>query len=488
MSKPLLCETVTGRTLAELRRRRDEVRDADLVELRLDHVVDPDPAGALAGRRHPVIVTCRSAQEGGAFNGSEEERKRLLRESLALGAEWVDIEARARFDDLVTTERGRRIVLSMHDFSGVPSDLAARLDAMCATGAEVVKVAVTARTLADCAALLTLSRRMPASQGRVIIGMGESGLATRALAARFGSRWTYAGNQVAPGQLPAERLLADLDFRRIGPETALYGLVGGSRVVHSLSPAMHNAAFRQAGIDAVYVPLAAASADDFVRFAEAFGVRGASVTIPYKTAIFERIAELDEIARRVGAVNTIRRDDDRWAGTNTDVHGFLAPLRELGNLRNSRAAILGAGGAARAVAVALASEGARVSVFARDPARARPVAAIGGGEAGTWPPPPGTWDLLVNATPVGMSPDADATPLPGYRFVPGTTVYDLIYNPTDTRLLREAAAAGCRTIGGLAMLAAQAERQFEWWTGRRAPAHLFGEAAAGRLRDMAVPR
>src|SRR5689334_2278597 len=130
MTQSLLCATVTAATTADLRRQRDAITDADLVELRLDTVADPDAAGALEGRRAPVIVTCRSAAEGGQFKGSEEERKRILAEAIALGAEYVDIEWRARFDDLLAQTGGRGIVLSMHDFDGMPDDLSSRLVAM----------------------------------------------------------------------------------------------------------------------------------------------------------------------------------------------------------------------------------------------------------------------------------------------------------------------------------------------------------------------
>src|SRR5206468_6737555 len=192
---PLLCVTVTGATTAELRRQRDAVVDGDLVELRLDTVSDPDVAGALADRRRPAIVTCRPAWEGGQFRGSEEERRRLLTEALALGAEYVDVEWRAHFDDLIAASGGRRIVLSAHDFDMVPIDLTARVHAMKSTGAEVVKLAVKTTRLTDCLPLLDIASPRDGRGGLVLIGMGEYGLATRVLAERFGSMWTYAGSQ-----------------------------------------------------------------------------------------------------------------------------------------------------------------------------------------------------------------------------------------------------------------------------------------------------
>jgi 3-dehydroquinate dehydratase / shikimate dehydrogenase len=480
---PLLCVTVTAPTTAELRKRRDAVTDADLVELRLDSVADPNVAAALAGRRRPVIVTCRPVWEGGLFAGSEADRHALLSDALALGAEYVDVEWRARFDDLVARTAGQRIVLSSHDFEGVPADLTARMQAMRATGAEVVKLAIKATRLVDCVALLELGNQPGQQRGLVLVGMGESGLATRVLAGRFGSRWTYAGTQAEVGQLDPDRLRDEYGFRSLSGSPDVYGLVGAP-VDHSVSPAMHNAAFRAAHLDAVSLPFPAADADDFVTFARAMGLKGAGVTTPYKVALMERVDECDPIARRIGAINTIRVASGRWLGGNTDASGFLVPLGDRAALAGQRAAVLGAGGAARAVAVALVSAGSSVTVHARDVQRAMDVAMRVGAKAGAWPPARGQWDLLVNCTPVGMYPHAEESPMPADDLT-GRTVYDLVYNPAMTRLLREARRAGCEIIGGLDMLVGQAREQFEWWTGVRPSAAVMREAAVKKLAQFA---
>jgi 3-dehydroquinate dehydratase/shikimate dehydrogenase len=483
MSKPLLCVTVTGATMAELRQRRDAVPDADLVELRLDTVSDPSVAGALEGRRHPVVVTCRPQWEGGSFTGSEEERKKLLAEAFAGGAEYVDVEWRARFDDLIAQSSGRRVVLSTHDFRGVPMDLTARVHAMRSTGAEVIKIAATLTSLDDAIPLLDLGAQSSRQNGMVLIGMGPYGLVTRVLAGRFGSRWTYAGALHEIGQLNATALLEDYHFRSLSESTQIYGIVGQS-VTHSVSPALHNAAFRAARIDAVYLPLPAASARDFHTFGRAIGLSGASVTIPFKVAMFDFVDEVYAAARRIGAINTIKVVDGRWIGANTDVSGFLEPLQARIGLNGLRAAILGAGGAARAVVAALAATGCRVRIHARDRAQAEEVATLSAVDVGAWPPEPGSWDVLINCTPVGMYPKVDATPLAADQLT-GRFVYDLIYNPPVTRLLRDAATAGCQTIGGLEMLVAQAREQFEWWTGCRPANGVMREAALERLAEFA---
>jgi 3-dehydroquinate dehydratase / shikimate dehydrogenase len=480
--KALLCVTVTGATTAELRKRRDEVVDADLIELRLDSVSDPSVAAALAGRQCPVIVTCRPAWEGGHFAGSEEERRRLLVEALQLGADYVDVEWRARFDDVIAGVGGHRIVLSMHDFDGVPADLAAQVQSMRATGADVVKVAVTTKKLADCVPLLELGAHASPPGRLVVIGMGACGAPTRILASRFGSAWTYAGALRDVGQLDAHRLVTDYHFQSVTDTTDIYGVVGGS-VVHSVSPSMHNAAFRATHTDAVYVPLPAADADDFVTFGRSIRIKGASVTIPHKIALFERVDELYAVARRVGAINTIKVENDRWIGGNTDAQGFLEPLRQQIPLDGVRVSLLGAGGAARAVAAALAATGCPLRIHARDRAKAHAVAALVAADVGPWPPEDGSWDLLVNATPLGMYPRVDETPI-AKNHLTGRYVYDLVYNPPMTRLLREAGEVGCQTIGGLDMLVAQAHEQFQWWIGRKAPAGVMREAALKRLAEF----
>jgi len=272
--RSLLCETVTGDTMAALVSARDAAAGlgadlgADIVELRLDGVKDLDVERALHGRRGPVIVTCRPTWEGGRFAGSEEERRKVLARALTLGAEYVDVEWQAQFDDVVRANP-TRVVVSSHDFTGVPADLCTRVRAMRATGASVIKVAVTAARLSDTLPLLEIGKGGDA----VVIGMGDAGVPSRLLAARFGSRWTYGGNGIAPGQVPAARMLEEFRFRSITEQTALYG-VAGEGVLTSPIPAMRNAAFAAAGLDAVCVPLPAADAADIQTFAEALGIIG----------------------------------------------------------------------------------------------------------------------------------------------------------------------------------------------------------------------
>jgi 3-dehydroquinate dehydratase/shikimate dehydrogenase len=481
MNEPLLCVTATGPTMEDLRRNRDAASSADLVELRLDLVDRPDVAGALEGRRKPVIVTCRAHWEGGRFSGSEEERRRILDSAIAQGAEYVDVEAAAGFaEDVIASRGGRGVIVSSHVFGEPPADLVDRYNALRATGAEVAKLAIQVSTLKETLPLFDLAKN---STGHVLIAMGNQGLPTRVLAARLRNRWTYVGDGIAPGQLPASRFIRDFRFRRIAADAALYAVVGNP-VIHSRSPVMHNAGFAALGLKAVYLPLEARDVGDFVAFAREMRLGGASITAPFKIGLMPHVEVIDPLAKQVGAINTITVRNGRWLGANTDVEGFLAPLVRRISLEGARVSVIGAGGAARAVAVALASRRARVTICARNADDARAIADLVDGSAGDFPPPPSSWDVLVNATPVG-SEKTPGSPM-GNVLLDGAIVFDLVYTPADTELLRSARAAGCQTIGGIEMLIAQAERQFELWTGQRPPAGLFEAAATGRDEAAAL--
>lgn len=474
-----LCITVTGKDGEEMRRAREAAElTADLVELRLDSMASPEPDAVLAGRTKPVIVTCRPRREGGMFDGPEDARLRILERAQALGAEFVDIEWDIRPEPFVAARRGKGVIVSRHDFQGVPGDLPALLRRLRASGAEIAKVAVTVERAAD---LRTLLDNVHPGDGSVLIGMGRAGLATRVLAGRFGSRWTYAGNGVAPGQISAARLLEEFKFRRIRRDAAVYVLLGRP-AADSLSPAMHNAGFAALGLNAVYVPIESRDLDEFKEFAGLIGMAGASVTIPFKRDVMPLLDETAATAAAAGAVNTIAIRDGRWIGMNTDADGFLEPLRRrLPDLAGARAMVLGAGGAARGVGLALRREGAEVAISARRREAADLVANAIGATAAPWPPPSGSWDLLVNATPVGSGALREETPFSGP--FDGRLVYDLIYDPDPTALMRAAESSGCPAVGGLEMLVAQAERQFEIWTGQRPPAGLFRQAAASARRN-----
>lgn len=478
-----IVHAVTATSMAELRLARDAAEDADLVELRLDGVRDVDVAGALEGRRRPVIVTCRPTWEGGRWDGGEEGRRRIIDEAVRRGAEYVDVERRAQWrPDL--NGANTRVVLSDHDFSGVPDDLADRVTTMRAEGVAVVKVAATPANVRDVIRLRALVEAAGPSPHTVVIGMGEAGVVTRLLPGRFGSCWTYGGH-LAPGQVEANVLRHRYRSHLVTPSTRIFGVVGAP-IRHSASPAMHNAAFVHAGIDATYVPLLATTVDEAAAIADALGLEGLSVTAPLKLGWLERsdVVGADALTQRVGAVNTLRRVGTQWQAMNCDVPGFLdgLDLRDV-PLASRRVLVLGAGGSARAVVVGLTDRGARVSIAARRSEAAESLAGEFAGDVVAWPPQ-GAWDVVVNTTPVGTWPETEDVPV-NSDALEAAVAYDLVYNPEETRWLRHWKARGAVTIGGMDMLAGQAARQFEWWTGQHADAQVMRRALRQWVQETA---
>lgn len=470
------------RRIAEEWRRR-----IDLVELRADYLTPAELARAAAFPRMvdlPVILTLRRPAEGGRFAGDERERVRFLSSLCATGYAWIDLEEDLDAPGLVgrATAAGARIVRSLHDFDGVPSDLPERLRRLCRHG-EVPKAAVTPRSSADLARFLSAVSVLPPE--RVFLGMGEIGQPTRILAPKLGSLWCYAsapGVAVAPGQLDPGTLEETYRFRRTGRSTAVFGVIGNP-VVHSRSPLIHNRGFEALGIDAVYLPFTVPDLDGFRAVADALAIRGLSVTVPYKQAVISWLSRRDDLVERIGACNTVSRSDaGEWQGTNTDAEGFLAPLRDAfgGSIpRGLGATLIGAGGAARAVAYALSSAGFRLLILNRTPERARELAEAfgarhGGPDALGLAGAKDFRDLVVQTTSAGMAPDV-SDPAPSLGLEGVKHVYELVYAPPETPFARRARAAGCIVIEGRRMLVAQAMRQFLLFTGREYPKELVRE-------------
>jgi 3-dehydroquinate dehydratase/shikimate dehydrogenase len=475
---------------------------ADLFEVRGDLAPELDLAALLRARTKPLLFTCRPESEGGRWPDADAEGRRTrLREAVERGFDLVDVELRSGFEDVIESKAGRGLVLSFHDLSGVPGDLGELHARMAATGADVVKIVGTARSVADLGRLMGLTRR-PSSgpdapsggaedarggwRGLVAIAMGPLGVPSRILGGRHRAPFTYAsaapGREAAPGQLPAERLADVYRVREVGPATRVYGLLG-SDVLRSLSPAIHNRGFAEVGLDAVYVPLQAESLAAFLEALPDLGLSGFSVTRPYKSEILPHLDSVTPNAAEASSVNTVVVQDGRLVGLSTDGDGVLGPLRRRLDVAGRQVAVIGGGGAARAAAFSLSRAGARVAVRARRPEQAAEVAAASGcahAPLATLADEP--WDVLINATPVGSGAVPGESPVPPAALRPGAVVFDMVYEPRETPLLRAARAAGCRTIDGVEMLVAQAVGQFETWTGKEAPVAAMTEAALVALQ------
>jgi 3-dehydroquinate dehydratase/shikimate dehydrogenase len=452
----------------------EAAKAADLVELRLDAMREFDLARLLANPPCPLIVTYRPSREGGLYDGPEPARLETLRQAARLGARYIDVEhdCIAAIGDVPH----EKVIVSYHNFEKTPADLADTYARLAATGAAVVKVAVMARHILDTAAVLRILR--DARKPTIALSMGPRGVLTRILAPKFGALLTYAGagagREAAPGHISATEMRQLYRVDRIGPKTRVYGVIADP-VGHSLSPRIHNAAFAETGLDAVYLPLwVEGDPAAFVQAMREFDFDGYSVTIPHKQAVMAAADEIEPLARQIGAINTIqRRQDGSLLATNTDWTAGLAAIEAVvgnGWLAGKRALIVGAGGVGRAMAFALKERGAEVTLADVDETRAETLAKdVGVGRCAIADVAKQTCDALLNCTPIGMHPKIDATPLPREMLRPGMLVYDAVYNPLETRLLREAREAGCRTVAGIDHFVRQAVEQFELWTGRPAP-------------------
>ena len=460
-----------------------------LVELRLDYIQGEVQVKRLLKERPcPAIVTCRRKSDGGRWDRSEEARLQLLRLAIAEGADYIDLE-----DDVAGSVRRygttKRIV-SHHDMLRTPPDLAHLHARMVTLDADVVKIATMANHPTDNLRMLELVHATLVPT--VGICMGDIGVPTRILAGRAGAPFVFATfndeRALAPGQI-GWRPMRDLyHYDAITPATRIYGVVADP-VAHSLSPAVHNAACRAAGIDAVYIPfrVPADQLDEFLTTATRWPLAGLSVTIPHKEAVLAKCTRQDDLVKAIGAANTLTFTPDGIAAANTDavaaVESLAAVLAETEQLAGGdglgvkTALVLGAGGAARAVAFGLKQRGVEVTIAARTPERGKKVATDVGCKLVDWSARHRMpHDCIVNATPIGMHPDVDATPFDKEHFRPYMVVFDTVYNPENTLLIKEARGAGCRVVTGVEMFVRQAAIQFRTWHGVEPPPEVMREA------------
>lgn len=511
-----LCASLKSLTLVHL--QSDFVRavddGADLVELRLDRL-RPDELDRIReleawlrqnGSR--LIITFRAADQGGSRHVDTAERAATLFWAAGLGVRFVDFES-AHFacltdlkDNLVLpphspdVEHPSGLLLSEHHFDGRPPRLQNTFLQMTSTAADAIKLVWRARSVQDNFEAFDLLRSQ--SKPATVFCLGDDGQPSRILGKKFGNLITYCalreGDETAPGQPTLDEMLNLYRWRSINEATCVYGLIGDP-VAHSLSPHVYNASFAACELDAVYLPFRVpGDGFAFADFIKAvcdrpwLDIGGFSVTTPHKQNAFLLVEDdLDPVCKRIGAVNTLRFDNGAISGANTDYQAALNWIArglqcDLPALADKRFDVLGAGGFARAVVAALRLVRANVTIHNRTPDHARILA-----EAFTCQTTPldastrFRGNALINCTTVGMWPDVDRSPIDPHKINPKSVVFDAIYHPIQTRLLKDAHEQGCRTIGGLELFIEQAVMQFAVLTGRIAPREVIYEAACKNL-------
>jgi len=497
---PRVCVAITAADPTEMVEKAEVIiRDNPFLEFRLDYISKPGlaiPKIKHFFETHPgttVIATCRRTASGGKFRGSIASQLDILSKASAAGCQLVDVELQTALKckpAQLQKLRGRSaLILSFHDFRGTKK-LDETLEKMRAFPADFYKVVGTAVTLSDNVSMIQFLGCEADKQPLVGLCMGEQGIISRVLGVRAGSAFTFAsvspGEETAPGQVTAQELRSVYRIESVDAATRVYG-VAGDPVAHSLSPAIMNAAFRRENVNGVYLALHAKSLKDLLACVREIPIHGLSITMPYKEAILPYLDNTDSHTTKIGACNTVvRAQDGKLYGFNTDTSGVVRPLeRRLSTLEEAKILVLGAGGAARAAVFGLKERGAEVFILNRSAAAAQKLArraharSIKRADLKKF-----AFDVIINATPVGMG-NSRESPLQE-KEINARFVFDMIYDPAETRLLQFAKERGAQTIPGIEMFVHQAARQFEIWTGKPAPQDDMLQVVTLALQERAA--
>jgi 3-dehydroquinate dehydratase/shikimate dehydrogenase len=473
---------VTGSDPAELLDKAEGlVRDNPFMEFRLDYL--PRPGLALPKIKaffelypHAVVIaTCRRTASGGKFRGSIASQLEVLTKAVAAGCQLIDVElqtaTKCKAEQLQKLRARAALILSFHDFHATKK-LDETLAKMQHYPADFYKVVSTATMLSDNVTMMKFLEKESDRHSVVGLCMGEQGIISRVLGVRAGSAFTFAavsaGEQTAPGQVTGQDLRNVYRIDQVDVATRVYG-VAGDPVSHSLSPIIMNTAMRRENVNAVYVALHAKTLKDLLACVREIPIHGLSITMPYKEAILPHLDNTDSHTTKIGACNTVvRAQDGKLYGFNTDTAGVVRPLEQRLALDGARILVLGAGGAARAAVFGLKERGCEVFILNRTQAPAQKLARQA--KARTIKRPDLrklAFDVIVNATPVGMT-NGRESPL-NENEINAKYVFDMVYDPAETRFLKAAKARGAQIIPGIEMFVHQAARQFEIWTGKPAP-------------------
>jgi len=496
-----VCVAITGDTADQaITRAQHAIAETTFLEFRLDYLREPAaalPALATFLTENPTvtaIATCRRKPDGGHFRGKLADELEILTAAAHAGFRIVDLpidSAEAakppELEQLRTA--GAALLLSHHDFSAT-GDLEAVLARALRFAPDFIKIVPTAQTLSDNLTLIRFLEKNADTTNLVGICMGDAGIISRVLGVRAGSVFTFAsatvGGETAPGQIDARTLLDTYRIEEVDAATKVFG-VAGNPVRHSLSPTMLNTAFRREKLNAAYLALQADSIDDLLKLVHGIPLQGLSITMPLKQAILPHLEHTDPLTAKIGACNTVlRAPDGKLYGFNTDVAGIITPLtKRLGSLRDARVLVLGAGGAARAAVFGLRDKGADVSILNRTSETAQKLARKSGAKTIKRESLKKTdFDVILNATPLGMAGHEPVSPLAADE-LRAKLVFDLVYNPLETPLLRLARQANIPIITGVEMFVQQGARQFEIWTGRPAPEEEMLRVVLHTLRQRA---
>ncbi|GJL77141.1 MAG: shikimate dehydrogenase (NADP(+)) [Nitrospinaceae bacterium] len=465
---------------------------ADIIELRLDLISRFDLSQLTQATTLPVIVTNRTKLEGGQFKGTEEERVDILKQAIAAGADYIDIETSTPKELLqsVLANKGKtRAILSYHNFSNTLEDLEPLYEIMCDLPGDILKIVTYAQDINDNLKMFQLLKRAKQENRKLIaLCMGDNGEISRVLSPLFGGFLTFGalatGKESAPGQILASTLKNVYRADRQRENFRIYGVIGNP-VAKSMGYLIHNRAFQEIGSNDIYVSFLVKNVEKFFNEFKAF-FSGLSVTMPCKESVMPLLDEVDETAKKIGAVNTVVKENNGWKGYNTDCTGAVQALEAHLDLKNKNVLIIGSGGTAKAIGYGVVEKGAHLTVtYNRNKERGVKLAEeLGCRLAGIRDIGDHDFDVLINCSPVGMSPNVDKTPFSNRYLKKEMLVFDSVYNPPETRLIKEAKKAGCRVISGVELFINQAVGQFEMWAGKKAPAQAMRDVLMEKIEEQ----
>src|SRR5271157_2353374 len=496
---PRVCVAVVGADPSNIIDRAESlVRDNPFMEFRLDYLANP--AAGLPKLKHfldlhpeaTVIATCRRAVNGGKFKGSAAAQLEVLTRAAAAGFQLVDIEIQSaemlKAGELAGLKDKVGVILSFHDFK-TTKRLEETFAELKRYPADFYKVVSTATTLYDNVQMMKFLQAHSAQFEMVGLCMGEQGIISRVLGVRAGSIFTFGsatrGEETAPGQVTAAGLRDIYRIDMVDAATQVYG-VAGDPVSHSMSPIMMNTAFRRETVNAVYLALHAKTLKDLMACVNDIPLRGLSITLPYKQDIVPLLSNSDALTRQIGACNTlVRAQDGKLYGFNTDVAGIVVPLEQRLTLQGAKILIVGAGGAARAAAFGLKNKGAEVFITNRTAEKGQALARQAKAKyLKRADVAKSSFDVIINATPLGMGSNKQS-PLEE-KELNTKFLFDLVYVPAETKLVKMAKAKNIQIIPGLEMFVQQGARQFEIWTGKPAPIAEMAFVVGKALERMAA--
>lgn len=491
----MLAAVITEKNFENAEKAIKKIKNADLIEIRLDYIKnlsDEKFKKLIKSSKNPIIVTCRKNSEGGFFDGSENKRIGILQNAIKFGADYVDIEYssnKSSIKNIIKNKKSTKIIVSYHNLKKTPDNTKDIYNSIKRLNPDLIKIVTQANSVTDNFKIFDLIKTANKDKQKITaFCMGSYGQFSRILSIILGSQITYASieknKESASGQLTIDEMINFYRIKKLNKNTKIVGLIGNP-VGHSWSHIIHNVGFDKLNINAVYLKFQVDKLKEFIDYFKKLNTLGFSVTIPHKIEVMKYLDETDEKAKEIGAVNTILIKNKKLFGYNTDCDGAIKALKSKTDLKNKNAVLLGAGGTTRTLAYGLRGENVNnITILNRTIGKAKIIAEDFDCDYGSlYDLKNIDYDILINTTSVGMFPDINNSLVQPNLIKKNAVVFDIVFNPYKTKLLKDAGKKDCIIIPGFEMLIYGAMLQFKLWTGKNAPEHLMRKKVMDYLKN-----